>query len=363
MIQKPRSKAFLLGTLLLFLILSLPLCLAEVKRGVAHGTFWLQGYSGEGTPGTLTFYNVGSMAEESSISYLDDAYISTDEKGYHDYVNLKGTFSGGPNGVATFTTAEGFTFNVQLTNGRSFDLDQPGVWIHMTVTDPSIFESEEDVPEEYDPNAPLEDSGIKINHRDGQLEIACPPDLDAWDVLKEGRTIYTHCHIKTGEDSTVQLDFPDMTSFKMRPETEIVITEPAAQSKIGLLMGNIWVNVKKMVKDGTMEVHGSQAVAGIKGTTFIMEETGGRTTLKVIEGTVSYASKTTDDTLDIAAGESVVATQKGLGEKSQFDIASEEEKWEPKSNPGANIVTYLLILLAVAALLAVFFVSKKKHKK
>jgi hypothetical protein len=363
MTRKLRHIVLLFGIFIVLFISSVPCFGTEIKRGVAHGTFHLQGYSGDGAAGTLTFYNLGSMAEESSISYVDDAYISTDEKGYWDYVSLKGTFSGGPNGVATFTTAEGFTFNVQLKDGRVFEVNQPGVWITMTVSDPSIFYSDDYAPEEYDPNAPLEDSGIKINHRDGQLEIACPPDLDAWDVLKEGRTIYTHCHIKTGEDSTVQLDFPDMTTFKMRPETEIVIDALPKQSKIGLLFGGIWANVKKMAKDGTMEVHGSQAVAGIKGTTFIMEETGGRSTLKVVEGTVSYSSKTTDKSIDITAGESVIATQKGLGEKSQFDVESEGKEWESESDSDANILMYSMILVGIAAAIIAFFIFKKKHNK
>lgn len=305
-----------------------------IKRGVAHGTFMLQGYSGLETPGTLTFYNLGSMAEESSLSYVDDAFISTDEKGYYDYVTLKGKFSGGPNGVATFTTAEDFTFSVPLKDGRIFELSIPGVQVHMTVSDPSIFVSEDEyVPEEYDPDAPLEDSGVKISHRNGQVEIACPPDFDSWDVLKPGRIIYAHCHIKTAEDSTVNLDFPDMTTFKMRPETEIVIDAIPKQSKIGLLFGGIWANVKKMAKDGTMEVHGSQAVAGIKGTTFIMEENEAGTKLKVIEGVVAFTAKANNESRDIAAGQEVTAAIGRLGETVKFDIEADNALW---AMPAAN---------------------------
>ncbi len=350
-------------------------CQAEpqpFKKGVAHGTFMMQGYSGLEAAGTLRFYAEGAQAIESSLSYVDDAYIALDD-GDRDGkpYELKGIFSGGPNGVATFTNNEGLSFSVPLKDGRTFDLNIPGVQVHMTVSDPFIFESEEYVPEEYDPNAPLEDSGIKINHRDGQLEIACPPDLDAWDVLKEGRVIYTHCHIKTGEDSTVQLDFPDMTSFKMRPETEIVIDAPPKQSKIGLLAGNIWANVKKMATGGTMEVHGSQAVAGIKGTTFEMIETGETTTLKVIEGAVEFRDKADGKTEMVNTGEALAVDLRGFGEKTKFDPSTEtdnkpvaqaeDNKEEDKSESKSVIALPVIITLAIV--IGGVWVARKRKKQ
>lgn len=311
----------------------------ELKKGVARGTFMLQGYSFSGAPGTLRFYAAGAQAEESSLSYVDDAYISLDEgdaKG--NPYELKGRFTGGPNGVATFTTpGEGFTFSVPLKDGRVFELNIPGVQVNMTVADPSIFDSEEYVSEEYDPNAPLEDSGVKISNRDGQLEIACPPDLDAWDVLKEDRVIYAHCHIKTGEDSTVELSFPDMTTFKMRPETELVIDAAAQkEGKIGLLAGKIWANVKKMATGGTMEIRGSQAVAGIKGTTFEMEDTGEMTTLKVIEGEVEFKDKADGKTETVGTGEALSVDLRGFGAKTAFDANAEEKKPAAAASDAAN---------------------------
>lgn len=135
-----------------------------LKKGVAHGTFMMQGYSGLEAPGTLRFFAEGAQAAESSLSYVDDAYISLDDGDYQgNTYELKGTFSGGPNGVATFVNGEGLSFSVPLKNGKTFDLNIPGVQVHMTVADPSIFEiDEEDLPAEYDPDAPLSDSGARL---------------------------------------------------------------------------------------------------------------------------------------------------------------------------------------------------------
>jgi len=302
------------------------------KKGVAHGTFMMQGYSSLEAPGTLRFFAEGAMAEESSLSYVDDAYLSLDDGDRQgNPYELKGRFSGGPNGVASFVNGEGLAFSVPLKNGRTFDLSIPGVQVHMTVTDPSIFELDEDEERaEYDPDAPLTDSGVKISDIDGQAEIACPPNFDAWNVLKKNMVIYNHCHLKTGEDSTIELSFINTGAFKIKSETEIVINESKKEvTKIQLLAGNIWANVKKMVKDGTMEVHGSQAVAGIKGTIFEMTETGESTTLKVIEGEVELKDKADGKTETVRTGEALSVDLKGFGEKTKFEINPEENNGQP----------------------------------
>ncbi|NMC51181.1 FecR domain-containing protein [Candidatus Kuenenbacteria bacterium] len=344
----------------------------EFKKGVAHGTFMMQGYSGLEAPGTLRFFAAGAQAAESSLSYVDDAYISLDDGDREgNPYELKGTFSGGPNGVATFVNYEGLSFSVPLKNGRTFDLSIPGVQVHMTVSDPSIFEiDEEDLPAEYDPDAPLTDSGVRPADISGQVEIACPPDFEAWDVLKMGRVIYNHCKLKTGEDSTLKISLQSGTSFTMKPETELVINETIKEkSKIKLLFGNIWANVKKMVKGEEIYFEGSQAVAGIKGTTFEMIETGETTTLKVIEGTVEFRDKADGKTEMVNTGESLAVDLRGFGEKTKFDPSTETENKpiaptenkieENKSESKSDVALPAIITLAIV-IGAVWVVKKRK---
>jgi len=156
----------------------------------------------------------------------------------------------------------------------------------------------------------------------------CPPNEGAWDVVKMGTIIRVNCHIKTDEDSTAKISFSDMTTFEMKPESEIVIdTPPQKDSKLKLLAGNIWANVKKMVKDGTMEVHMGQAVAGIKGTTLVLEEKEGISTLKVIEGLVEFKSSVTQEVKTVSSGQSLSATSAGLQQITDFDIELESKNW------------------------------------
>jgi hypothetical protein len=352
----------------------------ELKKGVAHGTFMLQGYSFVGAPGTLRFYAAGAQAEESSLSYVDDAYISLDDGDYQgNPYEIKGRFSGGPNGVATFTTpGEGFTFSVPLKDGRTFDLDIPGVQVHMTVTDPSIFDiDEEDMPAEYDPDAPLTDSGARAADISGQVEIACPPDFEAWDVLKIGRVIYNHCKLKTGEDSTLRISLLSGTSFTMKPETEITVNEARKEkSNFQLLFGGIWANVKKMAKGEEFGFKGSQAVAGIKGTTFIMEDTGETTTLKVIEGEVELTDTADGKTETVRSGEALTVDLRGFGKKAAFDIQAEEKNWtdpatanapasagseSSKSDPKQT--NYLWWILGISVLIVIIVTGMVMKKK
>jgi hypothetical protein len=135
-------------------------------------------------------------------------------------------------------------------------------------------------------------------------------------------------HVKTGEDSSAIIGFADMSTFLLKSESEIVITQPPSKdSKIGLVAGNIWVNVKKMMVGGTMEIDMSQAVAGIKGTTLVCEETGSSSVLKIIDGTVSFMSKKTGAVVLVPAGQMVTATANGLGPITPFDITAEAIKY------------------------------------
>ncbi len=181
------------------------------------------------------------------------------------------------------------------------------------------------------------DSGVRFSDLSGQVEI-CHYNYDrdeseewAKDVAKMGMVIYNHDLIETGEDSGALLSFPNMTTFQMGSETRIFIEPPEEVSKLRLLMGNIWVNVKKMIKDGTMEVHMSQAVAGIKGTTFTCRETGKSSEIKVFEGTVAMKHRKTGKEQLVKAGETLAATAVGFSEVSTFDVAAETGKWTKPS--------------------------------
>ena len=159
----------------------------------------------------------------------------------------------------------------------------------------------------------MADSGVRFSALTGQVAIRPEGDEYAWRGAGLKSIINADDHVRTGEESRAILSFADMTTFELRPESEVIIdTPPEKDSKISLVCGKVWTNFKKIIKDGTMEVQMSQAVAGIKGTTIVCEETGDSSALKVIEGIASFKSKATGEEILVRAGGMVTATESGL---------------------------------------------------
>ena len=182
---------------------------------------------------------------------------------------------------------------------------------------------------ETKPDSQYKDSGIRVSDLYGEVQVRRGDNEDVWELVELDTVLYVGDHIKTSGDSGCILSMLDMTTFVIKPESEIIVTVPSGQdSKIDLLLGNIYTNFQEVITHGTMEVEMNQAVAGIKGTTFVCEETGSKSTLKVLEGTVTLTSKVTGKAISVRAGEMAVADAAGTLNKSTFQIAQEAKKWD-----------------------------------
>lgn len=216
----------------------------------------------------------------------------------------------------------------------------------------------------------LEDSGARFSSINGEVEVRHEKDTK-WDFSKLDTKLYVLDHVKTGEESQAIIGFADLSTFLVKAESEIVVTTPPKKdSKIGLVWGTIKANVKKMVKDGTMEVEMSQAVAGIKGTRFIVTETGTTSTLSVTEGTVAFRSKVSGKTEMITAGQTITATKSGLQERAFFDATVEDEKLltETSANSGLSVsitikILLLLVVIFVIVYAVILLLKKRKNVK
>lgn len=188
-------------------------------------------------------------------------------------------------------------------------------------------------------------SPARFSRINGQVEV-CRAGLDCkddgnWKIAKLDMDLGYEDHIKTTEDATCVLSFADMSTFVMESESEIIVVEPPNRDSVWrLVAGNIWVNVKKMIKDGTMEIDVNQAVAGIKGTTFTLSTNRSTSTLNVIEGVVAFRSKATGETVMVGGGESVAATSNGLSDKRPIDVSALGREWDAvRSTASANAAT------------------------
>ena len=226
-----------------------------------------------------------------------------------------------------FTTGTG-----GIGGSKHFVYEYSGVAVQAEEPVPELInEPMEDVKANEEPEkkeSECKDSGARFSDFSGNVEVAPPTDLEDWDIAELGMMLCENSAVKTGIESNAIISFADMTTFVMKPESRIIVSSGIKQhSKIDLVAGNIWMNVKKMVKDGSMEVKMSQAVAGIKGTTFVLEETGNESRIKVIEGEVEFRSLADDAIAMVSASETVTASSAGLSPKATFDIGEESKSW------------------------------------
>jgi hypothetical protein len=203
---------------------------------------------------------------------------------------------------------------------------------------------ENDAGECTDPENPSKDSGIRFSDIWGEaLYVSCNGIMDElWEMAELDAVLHVEDRIRTGDgDSGVVLSLTDMTTFKMRPDTEVLLSEPPGkENKIRLITGKVWTNLKKMVKDGSMEIEMSEAVAGIKGTILVTSQEGNSSTLKVIEGEVEFTNRQTGESVFVKAGEAIEAKGNQLSSVTTFDIEQEKKNWEDLSTEYIETATY-----------------------
>ncbi|MFA5828716.1 MAG: FecR family protein [Candidatus Shapirobacteria bacterium] len=216
------------------------------------------------------------------------------------------------------------------------------------------------------------DSRARFNSLTGEVSLAhCYKDGKSqdWTPATPKAKLLVNDHILTGADSFAVLQFEDMTTFRIKSSTEVIVkTPPEQETKLGLVSGHLWINFKKMLTNGTMEVEMGQAVAGIKGTTLVLEQVKGASSIKVIEGVVTFKSKQTNQTVDVNAGEKISADFNGLSAIEKFDIAAENAGWgkidDVKSINNTSRSISPTVVVAAILLLGFFgFLILKKKKQ
>lgn len=198
---------------------------------------------------------------------------------------------------------------------------------------------------------------ISIGDMSGDVEIRQPGE-DYWDLANLGVVGFKSNGgtIRTGPESYVVISFSDMNTMILGPDSEVMfIKSDPVQSNLRLVYGTIMGNIKKMIKDGTMEITMNQAVAGIKGTVFVCEENGENSTLKVLEGTVEFTDKNGQIAM-LKAGDQIASDIHGLMPIVKFNVQEEQNKWDRlhnSQNKRFGLVT-IIVIVAVFVLFTGF---------
>lgn len=128
---------------------------------------------------------------------------------------------------------------------------------------------------------------------------AKPDDTGSWRDLNLKSDIYEKDTVKTGENSKVSIFFVDETSVSIGPESTIKIekllyspSQHHREGKLNVIAGKARFNVSKLFsKDSSFEVRTPTAVAGVKGTSFIVQVTSEQLTQLIgLSGVVTITS-------------------------------------------------------------------------
>lgn len=216
-----------------------------------------------------------------------------------------------------------------------------------------------------------EDSGARFDSVTGAVEICVDPDSDDWERCTPRTRIPVGAHIRARRDSSAIIRFVDANTFIIKENTEIVVKEPPKRSgKFGLIMGKLWSNTKKILTDGNIEIETSQAVAGIKGTTYVLEADVDKTVLKVIEGKVTFTSKVSGKTVDVIDGQMGIADNSDILAVESFDAQAEKEQWNKiiseaiaKKNISFLVIAGIISLLILGGSISIILAKVKKRRR
>ncbi|MBF0544167.1 MAG: FecR domain-containing protein [Candidatus Riflebacteria bacterium] len=175
------------------------------------------------------------------------------------------------------------------------------------------------------------DSGSRFSSVSGEVKIFPESNPASKSLAKVQSQLNIDDHVLTEEDSNAIICFAEMSTFLLKAESEIAIKSPISDtSKINLIKGNIWVNVKKISSGGSFEIEGNQTVTGIKGTnvTFFTDEAKTEDRIKVLRGRTGVRVKETHEEIDLEEGEELVVRSGGKVQKSTIDVGEESKEWE-----------------------------------
>ncbi|NLM16136.1 MAG: hypothetical protein GX221_00245 [Candidatus Riflebacteria bacterium] len=163
------------------------------------------------------------------------------------------------------------------------------------------------------------DSGARFANLYGEVNVRPDDESDgAYEYAEEDTILYVNDRIRTGTNSGAAINLRDATLTIMKPESILVLKE-ASPSKMAYNVagGKVWFNFKKIMTEGAVTVETSNAVAGIEGTTCLVEEDTerGLSKFSLLKGKLRVRNKYTDEFYTLNAGEMLSISNRGGARK------------------------------------------------
>ncbi|TGN13428.1 lipoprotein LipL45 [Leptospira ilyithenensis] len=113
-----------------------------------------------------------------------------------------------------------------------------------------------------------------------------------------GTSLKAGDNVVTGDNGKVDVQFPDGSSIRISPKSVIDFSKLSQNSagttdtQISLVSGKVFAKVNKAKKEDNFTVITPTAIAGVRGTSFIVESGNGKPSqVKVVDGAVAFAPR------------------------------------------------------------------------
>lgn len=173
------------------------------------------------------------------------------------------------------------------------------------------------------------DSRIRFNDFYGEVKKRCNfEEDDSYEFVDLDDVVYENDRIKTEEESGAILGLEDMSTYVIKPKSVLIIhTKEENESKLEMLIGRMWTNIKKVAAGKSIGFEMSHCVCGINGTIVAFEETGGKSNIYLFAGSVTVTSKKGTDKVNLQPGQTSSVGSNGKVAVKEFDIEKGAKKF------------------------------------
>lgn len=147
------------------------------------------------------------------------------------------------------------------------------------------------------PSAPevLDRTGV-MTFVEGEVSIL---EAGVWSPADIGTRVTTSSTVKTGPQSSCDLQFGSLGSIRLSASTTVKLVDVGLGKKtkaadLELVSGAVAAKVTKLVGDQRFTVRTKTVTAGVRGTHFLVREESGRTNVAVAEGVVALIPPSRD---------------------------------------------------------------------
>jgi hypothetical protein len=140
------------------------------------------------------------------------------------------------------------------------------------------------------------------------------------------------------EKGRLEIDVLGVGRVRVFSDTKLELGGKAHERSIALATGMVWAFVTKLSGD-SFEIEGQHAVAGVRGTEFIVESTDDGDDVRVVKGDVDVAAKHEREKRHRVKGGERMHTKRRESPSSaeHYDHASDHARWENLRSAGREI--------------------------